>query len=923
MSTWINSVSYSLTGQTVSLTIHGHTYCQGHVDIQIKCNGSPITFPPVPVTFSGSNVGNWAIVNQPTCNCGTLIEIFARCTPQQPYIELTHFTIPCVPDNKCCPAVTTVPPQNSDCYTNQQQQQVQTIVFDHAIVLSTDAGCTPALLTWDFGDGQTHSQLLTPGAGTVQLIHVSHVYLCGQSYSGSFKITVNGLVCWQEPLVATPDCCCCPKLQLLSPVFGNCINGIRTGTVNYVIHTATDPDCAQVFQTIGGELQVYAGATPIGPPVPFGPQTGPASGQLSFAGGLAPGTYTVTATFLRPEGCPPVTATFTVDACPSSNCCPDQLTLTPDHIGPCDAQGKRHLAVAYSISPKPGCPPPTGTLNIAGTTVTIGALSGTVPLYLAPGVYSGQLTITSPPGCPLVVGTFTVPPCQPTNCCPDQLTLTPDHIGPCDAQGKRHLAVAYSIAPKPGCPPPTGTLNIAGTIVTIGALSGSVPLYLAPGVYSGQLTITSPTGCPLVASTFTVDPCQSTTDCCPTLALSSEVGACKFEHGIFSRPVTISFGVTASSAAGCPDFVGRLTIHNNGGQLVHQQSISVGSNQQYFWDAPAPSSCFVTIHVDAPTPCPSKTVNIVVEPCDCCPEVKADIQMAPRCNDNDLMSTLICTEIIPKPNCPALAYEVQFDGATVQMGIVSTAPVMVPYAAELSCGHHDLEVRFPGTNCSGGTSLCVPVCEALASIGWRLFFVTMGKLAFCTLVLFFCFWLLNSNFKINLLLVAVIAVAFAVWAYLQWKPNLLPCWKCHILKALWQIFAGSFFIILFLSVLAFKHLWFYSIFQVLWKMIVILIIIIILILLPIIFFVIWKRKCCPTKCQIWLAVLETIGVMSLVYASVRSLLQGFIEVGISTSFDSWVPGPFGMDAFAWVVILLLMLVADQISKHCKKKTLAC
>ncbi len=158
----------------------------------------------------------------------------------------------------------------------------------------------------------------------------------------------------------------------------------------------------------------------------------------------------------------------------------------------------------------------------------------------APGTYTAVLHI---PGCPDIAVPFTVGPC----CCPAITTKV--EVGECNDLGKTNVCLTTTANVPAGCKITLqwdfGDGQSGGSHAFSSASNTFTECHdYAPGSYTAQLNIVSPTGCKSSSVKINVPPC----DCCPSISVDPCVEDCDADGNRF---VTFTVAVSAKPAP-CP-----------------------------------------------------------------------------------------------------------------------------------------------------------------------------------------------------------------------------------------------------------------------------------------------------------------------------------------------------------------------------------
>jgi large repetitive protein len=376
-----------------------------------------------------------------------------------------------------------------------------------------------------------------------------------------------------------------PNTYTVTATAGGC-----TSTASVTINAAPAAPAVPTFTITQPTCTTPTGTVVITNPVTGVTYSIGATTGTTFAG-LAPNTYTVTAT--TAGGCTS-TASVTINAAPLAPAVPT-FTVT-----------------------QPTCTTPTGTVTITnpvvGVTYSVGAITGTTFAGLTPNTYTvtataggctstASVTINAAPSAPSVP-TFTV--AQPTCTTPTgTVTITNPVVGVTYSVGAitgttfadltpntytvtataggctSTASVTINAAPaapaiptftvtQPTCTTPTGTVTItnpvAGVTYSIGATTGTALAGLTPNTYA--VTATTAGGCTSTASvtinaapaapavpTFTVTQPTCTTPT-GTVAITNPVAGVTYSIGAttgtsFTGLAPNTYTVTATTAGGC------------------------------------------------------------------------------------------------------------------------------------------------------------------------------------------------------------------------------------------------------------------------------------------------------------------------------------------------------------------------------------
>jgi hypothetical protein len=248
-------------------------------------------------------------------------------------------------------------------------------------------------------------------------------------------------------------------------------NGSGNGTVNYSFAANTGPARTGTL-SVAGRTFTLSQASGCSPTL----------SSTNQAVGAAGGTATVTVS--ASNGC-----TWT-----ASSANPDWLTITSG------TSGSGNGSVAFSAAVNGGAAR-TGTLTIAGQTVTVSQASGCSPALasanqaIAASGGTGSVGVTAAAGCTWTASTAN----------PDWLTITSG------SSGSGNGSVAFSVAANTGAAARTGTLTIAGQTFTVNqaapcafSINPTSQNVDSPGA-TGSVAITAGAGCTWTASSNNPD----------------------------------------------------------------------------------------------------------------------------------------------------------------------------------------------------------------------------------------------------------------------------------------------------------------------------------------------------------------------------------------------------------------------------------
>ena len=374
--------------------------------------------------------------------------------------------------------------------------------------------------------------------------------------------------------------------------------------------------------------------------------------------------------------------------------------------------------------------------------------------------------------------------------------------------------------------------------------------------------------------------------CCPTLSLNPTVGPCDASG---NRSVKVAYTV-AQPASPCPPVEGKLEV---AGQTVAVNGPAPLSGT--LTPPPlAPGQYTATLTLASPPGCPPVQAAFTVQPCDCCPASVVTAEVEEKCNADLTKHVKVQAVVTPIPGCPVQA-EMSVEGTVVDTGS-GAAPFTLEHEGDYDCGRHPVTIRYPGTDCpDGGGEFCVPVCESPQCKLKRMYFELAATVALLSLGLY-----AFNTAKSYLLYLAIVASVVAVILFLGWRPCLKRCRRCQLLLVLWEIALATFLGFMMLGKWSF-----YTVVSALsYYMSPVLAVILVILTLLLIAFVIyllyrlWVARCCPTECERWTQVYETLTYVCLVGTAIvtavitsqgdaSTFVAGYVGIGVGF-FITWV-----------------------------------
>jgi hypothetical protein len=594
-------------------------------------------------------------------------------------------------------------------------------------------------------------------------------------------------------------------------------------------------------------------------------------------------------------------------------CCPT-ATLS-SVLGEC-VGGKRAVRLVADLTLPPA---PCPTVNVrwtfgdgnasAWTPFTPAASSPTVVqldeghLYPCDKKYKATLEMNgSDFKCPPQELEVDVPCC---GCCPTVKVSAV--LGGCTGVMRDVKLVADLVIPAAPCPPLTaqwdfqdGTMSPPVTY-TPGAAAATETLevwkaYECGFEYTAAVKVTgSDFTCPATPLRLNIECCDPTTpSCCPTLSLSPTEGKCDVKGG---RPVTVGYTITPASDPACPGIEGELAL---AGQTVAITASSLTGTMSF--QSLQPGHYTATLTLVSPRDCPPVEVGFDVHRCDCCPASVVTADVAEKCNADLTKHVKVEAQIIPIPGCPVTAV-MSIEGSVVDSG-AGAGPFTLKAEGDYDCGRHPVTISYAGMDCpDGGGEFCVPVCETGQCRSKRLFFEFFAMVTLLSLALY-----LMSPPQPYLLTTATTALVVALIVYNCWKPCLHRCRRCQLLLALWEVLLATFLGLILLGKWAFQFLLmvFSAYVSVGLAMLIILLLVLLMAVLIYLLYKMWVAQCCPTECDRWTEVYDTLTFVTLAGTAI-----------VTSVLAAWgVAGLFVAPVMGFLMSLLILYVLW-------KKTLAC
>lgn len=343
--------------------------------------------------------------------------------------------------------------------------------------------------------------------------------------------------------------------------------------------------------------------------------------------------------------CPPTPVLVDMEPCPPTNCCP--MASTNVVFGPCDVDCDRLVTLQSAITLPSGCSPAVmewklfdssnSPITTGAAFVVTGSLSHTESFYLSPNIspVTARLVTILPTGCPDVIETITIPPCQRAPSCPSINSFTSQVLG-CRPLGNDCCTkVEFTLDADfdSGCgnqPLPEITLHFGDgnnetRTIPYGGLQQLVfdHEYCTPGNYTATLEIDFPTGCPDRSIQVIVPPCTLAPPVCPTISIDDiRFGPCKDEC---KREVELDLKLQNPDPCATPGTFhidwGDSDRHPNSGSMPVPNSQTVSTYSHVY----GPGTYTITVTVDSPTGCPTITRQITIPDCpDCGPPCQED-----------------------------------------------------------------------------------------------------------------------------------------------------------------------------------------------------------------------------------------------------------------------------------------------------------
>ena len=271
------------------------------------------------------------------------------------------------------------------------------------------------------------------------------------------------------------------------------------------------------------------------------------SGPNTVSHMYLPGSYNPT--LLIPP-CPEKIINLEIESCPA--CCEVELS---EEVGSNCVNGKRVVTLEI-LNRCPGIV--NGQIDFGDASlllsVSLTPVLNTVTHTYAPGNYTVVLKIDN---CPEKSISFVVPPC----CCPKIETSV--QVGDCNVAGNTQVCLVTTVDVPAGCKVTMqwnfGDGQSGGSHTFLAGSNTFTECHdYAPGSYSAQLNIVSPSGCRSSSVTVNVPHC----DCCPTISVTPCIEDCVKGQ----RVVTFDVVVNAKPAP-CPPVEVQLDFgdENTGG----------------------------------------------------------------------------------------------------------------------------------------------------------------------------------------------------------------------------------------------------------------------------------------------------------------------------------------------------------------------
>jgi hypothetical protein len=387
-------------------------------------------------------------------------------------------------------------------------------------VTGTVVGCNQVNVTIRCGGTPvTHPATITGGNWSVTFNSAdiaTALCQCNQNIIVSAQCAGTPPPCSAAPQTLVLECKPCCDVKVSPTVDFNCVNGKRTVT----FHVLNNCPLALNAQFHFGD----------GSPVS---SVSLAPGTSNVTHAYLPGTYTAV---VKITGCPDIPVTFTVEPCPP--CCKVEVSAAVDTK--CDNDKRKVTLQVINSCPTAlnaqcdfGDGSPAISVSLAPGTNTITHMYG-------PGTYTAVIHVF---GCPDKSVTFTVPPC----CCPKITTNV--EVGECNVEGKTKVCLTTTADVPAGCKVTMqwdfGDGQTGGShTFNSGSNTFTECHDYAPGSYTAQLNIVSPSGCKSSSVSINVPPC----DCCPDISVVPCVEDCVKGN----RLVTFTITVNAKPSP-CPD----------------------------------------------------------------------------------------------------------------------------------------------------------------------------------------------------------------------------------------------------------------------------------------------------------------------------------------------------------------------------------
>jgi hypothetical protein len=609
-------------------------------------------------------------------------------------------------------------------------------------------------------------------------------------------------------------------------------------------------------------------------------------------------------------------------------CCPSVGTSVV--LGPCDGSSRLVTFQTVIIVKAQPCPPiivrwnwgdgtksPDVTYNPSQSDVTV--LHEEKKSFTCGQVVSSaslEVLFSSGAVCPVSVPPFWLPCC---GCC-YTMDIKAEYAG-CK-NGLQQVTLHWDLQrpTDPGCANyvMSGTLSLheflgppvaGGSVPTssFGLLNGTLYPSLAPGLYYAEW-VESNVDCKPIIYFFLVPPC----DCCPSLNITPDFGICDANG---KRPVKVQWTITPPSLPSCPLIDGTLNICGQTVSIVSGLPLAGSVNVGPL----APGTCDASLVLTSPAGCPRIDLTIQVPTCDCCPTVVITTgptgPNAPRCNPDHLTKHITINAVVtPKPGCDPITAVMAVDGTEVAAATqTGSAPFTLSAEGDYGCGSHDVTVSYPGTTCpDSGDSFCVSACETGECHFIRLMFEIAATTAVVCWILSIFTWFgaVNPTVKVNLFILtmwpsfavdtpmiwpilrnlAILATVTAI--LLHSKPCTKTCTKCRHLLVLWEIALAAFVLFLLHSKLPYVVAWAYlsSVLLPVIAVVILVLVTLIVVFLVFLLFKLWVARCCPTECERWWSVFDSIVVVvTLSLLSMRSFIP---SVYITTYYEYVINVPF-------------------------------